>query len=219
MNEFLLVLTGAAISLVSSVCVTWLQARYLRRSEVRATARESTRQLTSIFIAERDNPVDSANKEPSVNLTEAEMTAAALVDRRTRERVRALVRLLREFKLPELQELSGLKPERAREAICDHALEILGAHFRAERIPSLPQSVRKILDVEDEALNIHAGSGSTSVSKPAAESPAPSASSTGGGRKPSRRKTTASSADSKSTTKRTGNNEKDIEDSSFWNEE
>ncbi len=217
MNEFFLVLTGAAISLVSSVCVIWLQTRYLRRSEVRATARESTRQLTAMFIAERDNPVDVTNKEPSANLTEAEMTAAALVDRRTRERIRALVRLLRELKLPELQELSGLKSERAREAICDHALEVLGAHFRAERIPALPQPVRKILDVEDEALNIHAGGGNTSKPQPAE---APTHTTSPGGRRSSRRKSSSSSTESKSgSSKKSGDKEKDIEDSGFWNED
>ncbi|MBB4935107.1 hypothetical protein F4561_006001 [Lipingzhangella halophila] len=218
MNDFTLIILGAAISLVSSVSVTWLQARYLRRTELRATARESTRQLTSMFIAERDNPAETTSKEPSANLTEAEMTAAALADRRTRERVRALIRLLRELKLPELQELSGTKPERARQQICDHALEVLGAHFRAERIPGLPQSVRKILDVEDEALNIHAGGG-TSKPDDTAASEASSATGSAANRGGARRKSQAVPADGKSATKKTGDKgkEKDVDSSEFWN--
>ncbi|RNL85816.1 hypothetical protein [Halostreptopolyspora alba] len=222
MHEFALVLIGAAISLVSSVTVTWLQARYLRRSELRASARESTRQLTSMFIAERDNPTDLTSKEPSPNLTEAEMTAAAIADRRTRERVRTLIRLLRELRLPELQELSGLKPERGREVICEHALEVLGAHFRSERIPGLPQQIRKIIDVEDEALNIHAngagtGSGDTGGTGQKSEAPAQAGSSGRG----ARRKSQSTSTGGKSGAKKAGDKEdkeKDIEDSSFWSE-
>lgn len=229
MHEFALVLIGAAISLVSSVTVTWLQGRYLRRSELRASARESTRQLTSMFIAERDNPSDLTSTEPSPNLSEAEMTAAAIADRRTRERVRALLRLLRELKLPELQELSGVKPERSRDLICEHALEVLGAHFRSERIPSLPQPVRKILDVEDEALNIHANGGNTESGSTGStgsgdttrksESPAQAGSSGRGSR---RSKSQSASAGSKSGTKKADDKdekEKDIESSSFWNED
>ncbi|MFC4563734.1 hypothetical protein ACFO4E_17875 [Nocardiopsis mangrovi] len=163
MNEFLLVLTGAAISLVSSVTVTWLQARHLRRGELRVAARDSTRQLTGLFIAERD----LQGGGPSPALAEAEMMAVAIADRRTRDRMRALIRLLREAGLPELQELSGTKAEPARRILCDHALEVLGAHFRGERLPALPPQVQKMLDVEDEALNIHAG-GAPKKTAPAA---------------------------------------------------
>ncbi|TQN28309.1 hypothetical protein FHX37_3642 [Haloactinospora alba] len=151
MNEFLLVLTGAGVSLVSSVTVTWLQARHTRKTEARAAARGSTRQLTSLFITERDTP------ENGTSLTEAEVTSVAIADRRTRERVQTLVRLLRELDLPELRELSGTEPQRARRTLCDHALEVLGAHFRGERLPAVPQDVQRMLDVEDEALSIHAG--------------------------------------------------------------
>lgn len=157
MNEFLLVLTGAGVSLVSSVTVTWLQARHTRKAEARTAARGSTRQLTSLFITERDTPGNGTS------LTEAEVTSVAIADRRTRERVQTLVRLLRELDLPELQELSGTEPQRARHTLCDHALEVLGAHFRGERLPAVPQAVQRMLDVEDEALSIHAGGAPTST--------------------------------------------------------
>ncbi|MFC3998026.1 hypothetical protein ACFOVU_18995 [Nocardiopsis sediminis] len=226
MNDFLLVLTGAAISLVSSVTVTWLQARQLRRGELRVAARDSTRQLTGLFIAERD--LQGAGPSPA--LAEAEMMAVAIADRRTRDRMRALIRLLREAGLPELQELSGTKAEPARRVLCDHALEVLGAHFRGERLPALPPQVQKMLDVEDEALNIHAGGApkpkAPAVSAPAAEaeSPAPSRARAG-----ARRKTRAaqeSGASGKSGGKSakakegaTGTDEDGDEvDSAFWND-
>jgi len=155
--DMLFVLTGAAISLVTSVVVTWVQSRHVRKSEIRVATRESTRKLTGLFIAERDGAVESGGAEPTAALAEAEMMAVAISDRRTRERMRAVIRLLRELRLPELQELSGAKPGVIRPLLCDHALEVLGAHFRGERLPALPPSVQKMLDVEDEALSIRAG--------------------------------------------------------------
>ncbi|MUL41336.1 hypothetical protein FZ103_09115 [Streptomonospora sp. PA3] len=159
----LLVLTGAAISLVTSVVVIWAQARHIRKGENRVAARESTRQLTGLFIAEREGSEESGGTEPTPALAEAEMASVAISDRRTRERMRTIIRLLRELSLPELQELSGAKPAVMRPLLCDHALEVLGAHFRNERLPALPPSVQKMLDVEDEALSIHAGGAPRSV--------------------------------------------------------
>jgi hypothetical protein len=154
-NDILLVLTGGGISLVSSVAVTLLLARRLRRDELRTATRESTRRLTGLFIAERDAPHTGTGPSPS--LAEAEVMAVAIADRRTRDRMHAVIRLLREVGLPELEELSGTRATPARRLLCDHALEVLGTHFRGERLPALPAQVQKMLDVEDEALNIHAG--------------------------------------------------------------
>nr|WP_242677485.1 hypothetical protein [Streptomonospora litoralis] len=177
----LFVLTGAAISLVTSVVVTWVQSRHVRKSEIRVATRESTRQLTGLFIAEREGALDAQDAEPTAALAEAEMMSVAISDRRTRERMRAVIRLLRELRLPELQELSGAKPAVMRPLLCDHALEVLGAHFRNERLPALPQHVQKMLDVEDEALSIHAGgaprnAASAIKTSAAAEASAPSGS-------------------------------------------
>ncbi|MDA0566548.1 hypothetical protein LG943_19855 [Streptomonospora sp. S1-112] len=158
MQDLLLVLTGAAISLVTSVVVTWLQARHVRRGEIRIATRDSTRRLTSVFIAERE-AAETDGAEPTDALAEAEVMCIAIADRRTRERMRALVRLLREIRLPELQRLSGVQPAIGRRLLCDHALEVLGAHFRSERLPAVPAAVQRMLDVEDEALSIHAGGG------------------------------------------------------------
>lgn len=156
MDEFLLVLTGGAVSLASSATVTWLQTRHANRGEARTAARESTRRLTALFIAERDAAL--MGEGPSAGLAEAETLAVALADRRTRERVRDAVRLLRELHLTELQELSGQRAAPGRRMLCDHALEVLGAHFRGEKVPAAPQAMRKMLDVEDEALSIRSGS-------------------------------------------------------------
>ncbi|WP_193790040.1 hypothetical protein [Streptomonospora alba] len=153
----LLVLTGASISLVTSVVVTWVQGRQVRKGDNRVAARESTRELTGLFIAEREGAAENGGTEPTPALAEAEMMSVAISDRRTRERMRAIIRLLRELRLPELRELADANPAVMRPLLCDHALEVLGSHFRNERLPALPQSVQKMLDVEDEALNIHAG--------------------------------------------------------------
>src|SRR5699024_9880153 len=90
-------------------------------------------------------------------VTEAEVTVMAMTDRRTRDRLRHLIRLLRQRELPEVQELSGVKADRARELLCDHALEVLGAHLRSERLPEIPSQVRTMLNVEEEALSIRSG--------------------------------------------------------------
>ncbi|WP_460855446.1 hypothetical protein [Nocardiopsis coralliicola] len=247
MNDFLLVLTGGGIALVSSVAVTWLHARHVHRGEVRTATRESTRQLTGLFIAEREAAVDG--RSPTASVAEAEMMAVAVTDRKTRERVRALIRLLRELHLPELQELGGQTGESGRRIICDHALEVLGAHFRGERLPAVPEPVQRMLDVEDEALNIHtggapaapapspAGKGSVPAGKAGAakaagkaapkNTGAPGAGSASGStkeakkeptRKPGRRPRSAGADDSADTARRTGAVAKDPEESSFWNE-
>lgn len=145
-------LLGAVISLVTSVTVTAFQARQIRRTDVRASSRSSARSLMSTFIAERD----SGDSKDSF-LTEAEVTVMAMTDHKTRDRLRHVIRLLRERELPEVQELSGVKAERARELLCDHALEVLGAHLRSERLPELPSQVRTMLSVEEEALSIRSG--------------------------------------------------------------
>ncbi|MEY9214608.1 hypothetical protein NI17_018935 [Thermobifida halotolerans] len=154
MNEFLLVLAGGAVSLVTSATVTWLQGRYARRSETRLAARDATRQLTSLLIAQRDAPEGT----PSTTvLAEAELLAATITTRRTREAVQEVIRLLRECELPELEQLSGVRAARARQILCDHGLAVLGAHLRGDRLPSVPETVRSMRSVENEALNIRAG--------------------------------------------------------------
>lgn len=164
MNELVLILTGAGISLVSSVTVTWLQVRFARRSDIRATSRDAARTLTGVFIAERD---DTSPDRGDGFLAEAELTVMPMADRKTRERLRDIIRLLRERSLPEIEELSGIKAARARQLLCDHALDVLGAHLRSERLPALPPQVQKMLDVEEEALNIHTGG----ASRPAPAAP------------------------------------------------
>src|SRR5699024_1695025 len=145
-------LLGAAISLATSVVVTAFQARQIRRTDIRASSRSSARSLMSAFIAERDSGGSKENF-----LTDAEVTVMAMTDRKTRDRLRHLVRLLRGHELPEVQELSGVKADQARELLCDHALEVLGAHLRSERLPEIPTRVRTMLNVEEEALSIRSG--------------------------------------------------------------
>ncbi|MFC7329474.1 hypothetical protein [Marinactinospora rubrisoli] len=154
MNEFLLVLTGGAVSLVTSAAVTWSLGRQAARGRDREVARESARQLTGLFIAARD-----ARGAAVETLTEAEVVAVGITDRVVRERVRDVLRLLREHHLPEMEELSGVRSEQARRALCDHVLEVLGAHFRGERVPALPDPLRRMLDVENEVLGIRSGAG------------------------------------------------------------
>ncbi|CAL9480823.1 hypothetical protein SUDANB121_03049 [Nocardiopsis dassonvillei] len=151
-NPILLILLGALISLVTSVVVTGVQARLLRRNDVREASRASARRLTSAFIAERDSadPADGF-------LAEAEITVMSMTDRKTRERLTAVLRLLRERALPELEELSGVRAERARRLLSEHALEVLGSHLRSERLPEVPPEVKQMLRVEEEALSIRSG--------------------------------------------------------------
>ncbi|GAA0987807.1 hypothetical protein [Nocardiopsis tropica] len=151
-NPLALILLGAGISLATSVVVTGLQARHIRRNDIRTSSRSSARSLTSAFIAERDS---DGRQEGFV--AEAELTVMSMTDRKTRERLRDVIRLLRERNLPEIEELSGVKAERARQLLCDHALEVLGAHLRSERLPEVPDPVRRMLTVEEEALSIHSG--------------------------------------------------------------
>ncbi|WP_040685054.1 hypothetical protein [Nocardiopsis halotolerans] len=151
-NPLVLILLGAGISLVTSVVVTGVQARLIRRDGIRTSSRASARTLTSAFIAERDS---DSNRESF--LAEAELTVMSMTDRKTRDRLRDVIRLLRERALPEVEELSGVRSERARQLLCDHALEVLGAHLRSERLPEVPAPVRKMLSVEEEALSIHSG--------------------------------------------------------------
>ncbi|MEU3018802.1 MULTISPECIES: hypothetical protein [unclassified Nocardiopsis] len=151
-NPAVLVVIGAGISLVTSVVVTALHSRQIRRAELRTGTRTSARNLTSAFIAERDGTGNGADF-----LREAELTVMSMTDRRARERLSEVVRLLREHDLPEVQQLSGVNATTAKRVLCDHALDVLGAHLRADRLPEVPALVRKMLSVEEEALSIHSG--------------------------------------------------------------
>ncbi|OLT27970.1 hypothetical protein BJF83_16775 [Nocardiopsis sp. CNR-923] len=216
-NPLLLVLLGAAVSLVTSVVVTAVQAQLIRRDGVRNASRSSARSLTSAFIAERD-----AQDATQSFLAEAELTVMAMTDRKTRDRLRDVIRLLRERELPEIEELSGVKSARARQLLCDHALEVLGAHLRAERLPEVPAQVRKMLSVEEEALSIHAGE-TPKPGEPIAKAqvtPRPRHNATG---KAASRKTAKSSAKSGTTTRsaKSGDTATDAEtekDSAFWDD-
>ncbi|AAZ57002.1 hypothetical protein JCM3263A_22120 [Thermobifida fusca] len=163
MNEFLLVLAGGAVSLVTSATVTWLQGRYARKAETRAASHTATRQLTRLLIAQRD----AAEEAPSTAaLAEAELLAATITARRPREAVQEVIRLLRECTMPELEQLSGVPAQQARQLLCDYGLAVLGAHLRGDRLPQPPETVRNIRRVEEEALKIRAGG----VSEASAES-------------------------------------------------
>ncbi|MEU3307753.1 hypothetical protein ACWGSK_16405 [Nocardiopsis sp. NPDC055551] len=151
-NPAVLVLLGAGISLVTSAVVTALHARQIRRAELRSGTRNSARSLTSAFIAERDGDGDKTEF-----LRDAELTVMSMTDRKTRERLAAVVRLLREHELPEVEQLSGVGSGTAKRVLCDHALDVLGAHLRADRLPEIPSAMRKMLSVEEEALSIHSG--------------------------------------------------------------
>ncbi len=158
-NPAVLVVVGAAVSLATSVIVTALHSRQIRRAELRTSTRTSARNLTSAFIAERDGTGGGTDF-----LREAELTVMSMTDRKTRERLSGIVRLLREHDLPEVEQLSGVSAVTAKRVLCDHALDVLGAHLRADRLPEVPAVMRKMLSIEEEALSIHSG-----------ESPKPSA--------------------------------------------
>ncbi|MEU3231075.1 hypothetical protein [Nocardiopsis alba] len=160
-NPVVLVLLGAGVSLVTSVVVTALHARQIRRAELRTATRAAARTLTSAFIAERDGHGDKTEF-----LREAELTVMSMTDRRTRERLADVVRLLREHELPEVEQLSGVGAATAKRLLCDHALEVLGSHLRAERLPEVPALMRKMLSVEEEALSIHSGESAPRPSEP-----------------------------------------------------
>lgn len=70
MNDFLLVLAGGAVSLVTSATVTWLQGRYARKAEIRSASHTATRQLTRLLIAQRDAAEDTPS---TAALAEAEL--------------------------------------------------------------------------------------------------------------------------------------------------
>ncbi|MDS1271507.1 hypothetical protein RIF23_14505 [Lipingzhangella sp. LS1_29] len=162
MEPLAYVVLGGAISLVSSATVTWLQGRHSRKTADRDAARAANRELTRLFIAERDAARSTDSGTGSGRATngirsEAELLTSAITDKRVRERLRHVVRLLQELHLPELQELSGTQAGTVRELLCGHALDVLGAHFRGERIPAQPEEIQRLLKVEDEALRIHHG--------------------------------------------------------------
>jgi hypothetical protein len=169
-------LLGAGIALVTSVAVTWIQGVLARRSQARNASREAIHQLWRLFIAERDATESTRllDEGGPGGLGEAEILAATLADRRTRERISMVVKLLRECDLPEMEELSGIRAERARQMLCEHVLHVLGTQLRGERLPALPPQVKKLHDVEGEALNIHAG-GVPSTTASATATPAPTA--------------------------------------------
>ncbi|MFV2196773.1 hypothetical protein [Nocardiopsis sp. LOL_012] len=227
-NPLLLILLGACISLVTSVVVTAVQARLIRRDNVRSSSRASARNLTSAFIAERD-----AQDAKESYLTEAEMTVMSMTDRKTRERLRDVVRLLRERDLPEIEKLSGVPSTRARQILCDHALEVLGAHLRSERLPATPPEIRKMLSIEEEALSIHSGA-SPQADEPIAKSPVAARPRHTGTKSPAARKsgakgTPTKTTPAKSTTAKSGGKNrtatsseeptpKDPEHSTFWDD-
>ncbi|GHD25060.1 hypothetical protein GCM10007147_21910 [Nocardiopsis kunsanensis] len=154
-------LVGAGIALVTSVVVTAIQSRQIRRTDTRAASRTSARSLMSAFISERESDGQGEHF-----LSEAEMTVMAMTDRKTRDRLRDLIRLLRERSLPEVEELSGVDSDRARRLLCDHALEVLGAHLRNERLPEVSSTVQKMLSIEEEALRMRSGEAVPAPSKP-----------------------------------------------------
>lgn len=151
-NPAVLIVIGAAISLVTSAVVTALHARQVRRAELRTGTRTSARNLTSAFIAERDGTADGTDF-----LRESELTVMSMTDRKARERLSGVVRLLREHDLPEVEQLSGVSAATAKRVLCDHALDVLGAHLRADRLPEVPAVMLKMLSIEEEALSIHSG--------------------------------------------------------------
>lgn len=213
-NALVLILLGAAISLVTSVVVTGLQARHLRRDEVRAASRASARSLTGAFIAERDSGDDKENY-----LADAELTVMTMTDRKTRERLRDLVRLLRERTFPEIEELSGVRAERARQLLCEHALEVLGAHMRSERLPDVPPHIRKMLSIEEEALSIRSGE-APRPAEPVAKSsvasrPRHTGSKAGSSSQRKGAKSTAKGSSSRSTT---ATEEEPKKESAFWDD-
>src|SRR5690606_40942096 len=53
--------------------------------------------------------------------------------------------------LPEVEQLSGVSAATAKRVLCDHALDVLGAHLRADRLPEVPAVMRKMLSIEEEA--------------------------------------------------------------------
>ena len=216
-NPIALILLGAGISLVTSAVVTALHARQIRRTELRAGTRASARNLTSAFITERET-----NGDKTEFLSEAELTVMSMTDRKTRERLTDVVRLLREHDLPEVEQLSGVGAATAKRVLCDHALDVLGAHLRADRLPEVPTVMRKMLSVEEEALSIHSGE------KPKVDTPiekssvTPRPRHTGSGKTTGTRKPAAKTAKSgKPTTKSAGRStptgEKEKE-STFWDD-
>ncbi|MDT0329855.1 hypothetical protein [Nocardiopsis lambiniae] len=227
-NPIVLILLGAVISLVTSVVVTGFQARLLRRNEVREASRASARRLTSTFIAERDS-----SDTTDGFLAEAEMTVMSMTERKTRERLTSILRLLRERAMPELEELSGVRADRARLLLCEHALEVLGAHLRSERLPETPAEVKQMLRVEEEALNIRSGDKALPVApaEPITKSQvtprprhtgakAPSASAASGTSGTSRKNTkTTGRTTAKSAAKTTAaTDEQPGKDSAFWDD-
>lgn len=198
MEPFTYVVLGGAISLVSSATVTWLQGRHTRRTADREATRAANRELTRLFIAERDAPreQDDAGLATDRLRSEAELLTSAITERRIRERLRAVVRLLQELHLPELQELAGTRRERARALLCGHALDVLGAHFRGERIPAQPEQVQRLLKVEDEAKRIHHGEVVRAPQPATEQQDAPSEPQAAAGRKDRRRRTKNTGSDS-----------------------
>lgn len=212
-------LVGAGIALVTSVVVTVLQARQIRRTDIRAASRTSARNLMSAFISERDSDSQGENF-----LSEAEMTVMAMTDRKTRGRLRDLIRLLRERSLPEIEELSGVKSDRARHLLCDHALEVLGAHLRTERLPEVPSTVQMMLSVEEEALSMRSGqtpAPSEPTNKGSVTEQSPSTGGKTSGTGTARRKGTAKSSGKSpaKTSAKVPDTEAKTEKSAFWDDD
>lgn len=218
-NPIALILLGAVISLVTSAVVTALHAGQMRRAELRAGTRASARHLTSAFIAERETNGDKAEF-----LSEAELTVMSMTERKTRERLTSVVRLLREHDLPEVEQLSGIGAATAKRVLCDHALDVLGAHLRADRLPEIPTVMRKMLSVEEEALSIRSGE------KPKVDTPIEKSSvtarprhtgsggKTAGTRKPAAKTTKSTKPAAKKTDESTAPTEGKEKESTFWDD-
>lgn len=156
-EPMLYVLLGAAIALVGSVLATWVQGTLTRRATAREKTQAAVHELWRLFIDEREAGESAGGITAGRGLGEAELLTATITDRRVRERVTVVLRLLRVSALPEMAELSGIPAPQARQELCAHVLEVLGTQLRNERLPALPESVQTLTRVESEALKIHAG--------------------------------------------------------------
>ncbi|QVQ50563.1 hypothetical protein J4H86_16850 [Spiractinospora alimapuensis] len=156
-EPMLYILLGAIIALAGSVLATWVQGSLTRRANAREATQGAIHELWRLFIDERESDGSATGITAGRTLGEAELLTATIADRRTRERVTLVTRLLRECELPEMEELSGMPADRARRALCAHVLDVLGTQLRNERLPALPESLQSMRRVESEALKIHAG--------------------------------------------------------------
>lgn len=169
------ILLGAIIALVGSVLATWVQGSLMRRASARDATQSAIHELWRLFIDERESGGTTTDGGVTTGHTlgEAELLTATIADRRTRERVTLVTRLLRECELPEMEELSGMPATRARHVLCAHVLNVLGTQLRNERLPALPETLQSMQRVESEALKIHAGGSPKPRTSEPANTPTP----------------------------------------------